>query len=76
MVREGLSPYAILALLVLKKYQSMRMYVDSSAVNKITIKYRHLIPRLKDMFDELYSSRVFSGGSKKWIPSDRDKRGG
>lgn len=60
LVKESLSPYVVPTLLVPKKDGPFRICVHSRAINKITVKYKFLIPRLKDMLNNLNGFSIFS----------------
>ena len=47
-------------LFVRKKYSTLRLCVDYRQLNKITVKNKHLLPRIDELFDQLKGASVFS----------------
>ncbi|RDX73252.1 Retrovirus-related Pol polyprotein from transposon 17.6, partial [Mucuna pruriens] len=58
-VRESKGPCAIPIILVPKKDDAWRMCMDCIPINAITIRYRHLIPQLDGLLDELHGAIIF-----------------
>ena len=56
----GYSPWGASVLFVKKKDGSMRMCIDYSELNKVTIKNKYLLSRIDDLFDQLKGATMFS----------------
>jgi len=50
----------VLVFLVPRKDETWRMCTSCWAINNIIVKYRHPIPRLNDILDELHGANTFS----------------
>src|ERR1051325_7616566 len=59
-IRPSVSPWGAPVLLVRKKEGTMRLCVDYSQLNKVTIKDWYPLPRIDDLMDQLVGGCVFS----------------
>jgi hypothetical protein len=57
---RSFSPWAFPVLLVEKKDGAKRMCVDYRDLNAVTVKNKHPLPRIEDLFDQLQGACVFS----------------
>nr|GEY25616.1 hypothetical protein [Tanacetum cinerariifolium] len=59
-IRPSSSPWGALVLFMKKKDGLFRMCIDYRELNKLTIKNRHPLPRIDDLFDQLQGFIVYS----------------
>ncbi len=53
-IKPHKSPYRAFVLFVHKKDKMLKMCVDYKALNKVTIRNQHPLPRIDDLFHRLY----------------------
>jgi hypothetical protein len=59
-IRPSTSPFGAPILFVPKKDGGWRLCVDYRALNKVTVRNEHPLPRIDEMFEQLHGSCVFS----------------
>jgi hypothetical protein len=59
-IRPSLSPWGAPVIFVPKKDGTQMLCVDYHALNEVTVKNKYPLPRIDDLFDQLYGACVFS----------------
>jgi hypothetical protein len=59
-IHPNSSPWGAPMIFVPKKDRTQRLWVDYRALNEVTIKNKYSLPRIDDLFDQLYGACVFS----------------
>src|SRR3954465_9373215 len=59
-IQPSSSSWGAPVLFVEKKHRSQRLCIDYRSLNEVTIKNKHPLPRINDLFDQLEGSCVFS----------------
>ena len=59
-IRPSVSPWGTPVLFVKKKDGTLQMCIDYRQINKVTVKNKYSLPRIKDSFDQLKGAGIFS----------------
>ena len=59
-IRPSVSPWGAPVLFVKKKDGSMRLCIDYRELNRVTVRNKHPLPRIEDLFDQLQGAQVLS----------------
>ena len=59
-IRPSFSSWGALVLFVKKTDGSMRLSIDYRQLNKVTVRNKHLLSRIEDLFNQLQGATVFS----------------
>jgi hypothetical protein len=59
-IQPSMSPWGAPVLFVNKKDGTLRLCIDYRQLNKVTIKNKHPLPRIDDLFDQLGGASMFS----------------
>jgi hypothetical protein len=60
LIRPSASPWGSPVIFVDKRDGTIRLCVDYRKLNDVTIKNKYLLPKIKDLFDQMNRARVFS----------------
>jgi len=60
LIQPSVPPWGAPVLFVKKKDESLRLCIDYRELNRVTVKNKHPLPRIDDLFDQLAGVVVFS----------------
>lgn len=60
LIKPSVSPWSAPILFVKNKDDTLKLCIDYSMLNNLTIKNRYPLPRIDDLFDQFQGANIFS----------------